>query len=325
MCILYLFTSSLQHIYNCSSFTGAYYVLLDFERHIILKATYLHFFRDFKVELNKAADHYADRFEDLLSSLTPQQKKVIVPPWALRIIINNNPDVHNVAMARGLFMCEHFHDSLRATGSHHLAVMFLTYHEWFEALDCRGLTLDDRSLRINRLSVLVHCIHGRTLFKPGSLTLRLQGMTYQQAMSILTIESARFFVLEKLTPNMRLVFNSQTLGTDKCEFTFSEVTRLCGQRKPTFALCEAALEKVNFRVAENMRHIEDRGYPIPDKPDTQYPNYDLNFGGRASRLPFNDIRAFSIKRASNAVIIILRKFKKAGKQLSVRQLTLKQG
>jgi hypothetical protein len=71
-----------------------------------------------------------------------------------------------------------------------LSALLLAYHEWFEAYDRRGISLDECTLRINRLSVVMLRIFGDSLFKTKPYPQRLFGTTHQQMVSILLMEQA---------------------------------------------------------------------------------------------------------------------------------------
>ncbi len=270
--------------------------------------------------LNDALVIYRKRFP----SIKPRND--LCPPEILEVLINNVPDVHNVPIAQVFFMAgaAEFGDCITATeqpNGKQLSLLLLTYHEWYEALDRRGLSLDERTLRINRLSFLILHMFGNSLFKAGPFPEKIFGTTYQQMTSILLIEQARLFLLERLpSDEEKFLFCSQSMMTDKCENFFAELVRLCGG-KPPFHRVDEARDKLRFLMQENLKTFSERGYELPDRPDAHYPFNDLNLGGRAARLPFNDPRSYSERRNSNLIKMAFRKTSKA--RTTVRQHTNK--
>ena len=93
-------------------------------------------------------------------------------------------------------------------------------------------------------------------------------------------------------------------------------------RKPTFNEALSAFDKVRFCAGEYNKSYTERDYTIPKKADAQYISSDVDLGGRAARLSFNDPRGLSDRRNRNIVQTAIRKTRKARKQLTVRQNTV---
>eukprot|EP00798_Chlamydomonas_sp_ICE-L_P007874 gene7874-1084_t len=191
----------------------------------------------------------------------------------MSLITGEGVDRQNVPLAQALVGNRELLQQLSEDGHEEEALVLLVISLSFEAMQCEGLTVEERSSRLQLRTKLLHRIVGNQSFRPNGLSGKPGGLTKELLLSWQYNADTRLQVLgNHIGTVLDGLLNERSLSSDCVELVFAMVVMICGYKPPQATLMGSS-RAIEFAMRARSMPKADCLFSIKRSPKHTYALY----------------------------------------------------